>query len=70
MTAAVEALANVIRKKFTLALLCWASGSLLTVFVFEDPTLLQYTTFCGTVSAIFGAADVLDNRNPVRRPGD
>ena len=65
----VDQLASVIRKKFTLALLCWASGTVLTVFAFEDATLGDYTMFCAAVSAIFGLADVFDNYNPTRAPG-
>jgi len=46
------------RKKYTLALLCWAAGSALAFYTKTD--LTAYTIFSGTLLAIFGSADLID----------
>ena len=45
------------RKKYTLALLLFAAGTLLAFT--SSATLTEYTVFAGVLLAIFGTADVV-----------
>ncbi len=46
------------RKKYTLALLLYVSGTVLAFMV--KSSLTEYTVFAGALLAIFGTADVAD----------
>lgn len=48
------------KKKYTLALLLWAAGSVLAFMT--KATLSEYTMFAGTVLTIFGIADVSEKK--------
>ena len=53
-------LLNKFRKKYTLALLFWATGTLLAFKV--DAGLGEYTAFAAIICGLFKAADVTDKR--------
>ena len=55
------------RKKYTLAMLMFIAGT--TLAFVEGSTLLEYSTFCGVLLAIFGAADLVD-KDKFRRNGN
>ena len=46
------------RKKYSLTLLCWTAGTALAFYTKAD--LVSYTAFCGTLLAMFGTADLID----------
>lgn len=56
----VKSVASLLRKKFTLALLFWASGTALAFTA--AATLPQYTAFAAIVLALFKASDVADKK--------
>lgn len=60
MVSAVKATVARFRKKYTLVLLMFFSG---TVMAFADPwTAEEYRWFCVMLLAIFGPMDLADNR--------
>lgn len=48
------------RKKYTLALLLYVTGTGLAFYT--DATLTAYTIFAGTLLTIFGSADLVDKK--------
>lgn len=48
------------RKKYALALMLFVAGTVLAFYT--HATLTQYTFFAGTLLAIFGTADLIDNK--------
>ncbi len=46
------------RKKYTLALLLYVTGTAFAFYV--KASMTEYTIFAGTLLAIFGAADLVD----------
>ena len=48
------------RKKYTLAILLWASGT--AIALITQATLGEYTMFAGTVLTLFGAGDLVDKK--------
>lgn len=48
------------RKKYTLTLLIWASGTLLAFY--SDASLGTYTGFATLLLGVFGAADLVDKK--------
>jgi TctA family transporter len=69
MRELLDNVAYIVRKKFTLACMCWASGTLLTIFQFDGAQLSDYTVFVTAVAGIFSVTDVLE-KAAKRNKGD
>jgi len=52
------------RKKYTLALLLWASGTALAFHISAD--MISYTAFAALLLSIFGVADLID-KNKIKQ---
>jgi len=52
------------RKKYTLALMLYVSGTVLAFYT--DATLTQYSVFAGVLLAVFGTADLVDKKVKTR----
>lgn len=56
----MKALMDRFKKKFTLALLFWVSGTYIAISV--DSSLGEYTAFTTIVLALFKVSDVIDKK--------